>query len=115
MSTSAGRSLVSARSIAMLRSTASAVSPWPVRTIVTSSSKKPLEEGYLTALAVDADLVAAHMYVGLELALDDLRNSSAGAEDSHHRDAVREHDVCRGRGCSVIVPPCYGVAGDPPR
>ena len=37
-STSAGRSVVSARSMAMTRSTVSGVTPWPVRMIVTSSS-----------------------------------------------------------------------------
>ena len=38
LSTSAGRSCVSVRSMPMERSTVSAVSPWPVRTMATSSS-----------------------------------------------------------------------------
>ncbi len=38
-STSAGRSVVSARSIEITRSTVSGLIPWPVRMIVTSSSR----------------------------------------------------------------------------
>ena len=70
------------------RSTVSAVTPWPVRMIVTSSSISRSARAISPGLAVQRDLVAADVDVGVERLLDQGEVLVAGAQQADHVDAV---------------------------
>ena len=72
-----------------MRSTASAVRPWPVRSTVTSSVITSTASVHRGRRAGEGDLVAADVDPGLELALQDAQELVAGAEDVHHVDRGR--------------------------
>ena len=92
LSTSAGRSVVSARSIASTRSTVSLVTPWPVRMIATSSSSSRSARAISRRLAGERDPVAADVDVRVEGLLDETEVLIAGPEQADHVDAVGNHD-----------------------
>ena len=121
LSTSAGRSVVSVRSSSMARSTVSEVIPWPVRRMVDQLLEEPLGQRDLGGLAVEGDLVAAHVDVGVEGALDQAEVLVAGTEQGDHVDAVGHHHLVRvtvwtfcgvpaGVGDSVMDARCWALS-----
>ena len=92
LSTSAGRSLVSVRSIAdraLDRLGGDALAGADDRDQLV---EEPLDQRHLGGLAAQGDLVAADVDVGVEGLLDEGEVLVAGAEQRHHVDAVGHHD-----------------------
>ena len=92
VSTSAGRTPRSARSMAAVRSTASAV-----RSGLAQQFDKLVEErsdqGGLRRGPGRGDLVAAHVDVGVELPLNNVQQFVTGAEQADHRMISGYHDL----------------------
>src|SRR5699024_9187095 len=57
------------------------------------------DESVLLGPACDGDLVAAHVNVAVERALDDFEQLVAGTEKAHHRLVSRHDDLDLGLGC----------------
>ena len=111
MSTSAGRTPESSRSIAIERSTPSGVRPWPVRSTASISPITRSTSAHLRLRAGEGDLVAADVDVDAgEAALDDAHVLVARAQQAHHVEGRGDDDlrlrVCFCRHGSALHGPC---------
>src|ERR1700746_2849961 len=93
VSTSAGRTPRSARSMAAVRSTASAVRSVPLRSSSTSSANSAGTRAGPARGPGLGELVAPDVDVGVEFPLNHVQQLVPGTEQADHRMIGRDHDL----------------------